>query len=68
MAEIPEADTPTSSLTYRLLTSEPDRAFCERGSEALGAGYVLHRQPILTATAEEVIAAQAVVLPDVVAR
>lgn len=56
------ASTPEPPLTYRLLTGEPDRVFCERVSEALDNGYVLYGEPILTATADGVVAAQAVVL------
>lgn len=55
-------DIPDAPLTYRLLTGEPDRAFCERVSEALDNGYTLYGEPILTATADGVVAAQAVVL------
>lgn len=68
MADTPASDTPESPLTYRLLTGEPDRTFCERVSEALDDGYVLHGEPILTATADGIIAAQAVVLADGPAR
>ena len=55
------ADNPDSPITYRLLTGEPDRAFCERVSDALDNGYVLYGQPILTHTGAKVVAAQAVV-------
>jgi hypothetical protein len=47
-----------------LLTGNPDRAFCERVSEALDTGYALYGQPILTATDDGIVAAQAVVLTD----
>ncbi|MEZ5079931.1 MAG: DUF1737 domain-containing protein [Thermoleophilia bacterium] len=51
-------------LQYRLLTGPDDRSFCERVSEALADGYVLHGSPALTHDGERVIAAQAVVLPS----
>lgn len=56
--------TPEQPLTYRLLTGEPDRVFCERVSEALDNGYVLYGQPIFTATADGIVAAQSVALAD----
>lgn len=54
-------DSPETPLTYRLLTGAPDRAFCERVSEALDSGYVLYGQPVLSTDDGELIAAQAVV-------
>ena len=54
-------DTP---LSYRLLTGVPDRAFCERVSKALDNGYVLYGQPVLADEDGQLIAAQAVILPD----
>lgn len=45
--------------TYRLLTGPDDRAFCERVSEALELGYVLHGGPVLTFDGDKVIAGQA---------
>ena len=55
-------ETSDAPLTYRLLSGEPDRAFCERVSEALDNGYALYGEPILTATTDGFVAAQAVVL------
>lgn len=49
-------------LPYRLLTGPDDHSFCERVSQALDEGYVLHGSPALTFDGERVIAAQAVVL------
>lgn len=57
-------ENPEPPLTYRLLTGEPDRAFCERVSEALDSGYILYGEPILTASAYGIVAAQAMVLSD----
>ena len=60
------ADTPhRKRLTYRLLTGPDDRAFCERVSDALADGYVLHGSPAITVLDGVVMVAQAVVLPEV---
>ena len=58
-----ELAEPTPRLTYRLLTGPDDVTFCERVSQALADGYVLHGSPALTYDGERVVAAQAVVLP-----
>lgn len=50
-------------LRYRLLTGTDDRAFCEKVSQALAEGYVLHGSPAITNDGDIVICAQAVVLP-----
>lgn len=55
------ADEP---LRYRLLTGTDDRAFCEKVSEALDAGYRLYGSPAITHDGDKVITAQAVVLGD----
>ncbi|NND01736.1 MAG: DUF1737 domain-containing protein [Acidimicrobiia bacterium] len=60
MTDSPE----TPPLTYRLLTGQPDREFCERVSEALDNGYVLYGQPLFAAEDGNLIAAQAVVRGD----
>ena len=49
-------------LRYRVLTGPDDRGFCERVSQALAEGYLLHGGPALTFDGERVIVAQAVVL------
>ncbi len=59
------ADTTEERLAYRLLTGVDDHAFCERVSEAIADGYVLYGDPCITSVGGEVIAAQAVVLPEV---
>ncbi len=53
----------TDRLAYRLLSGPDDLAFCDRVSEALADGYVLHGGPAATFDGERVIVAQAVVLP-----
>jgi hypothetical protein len=58
------ADAP---LAYRLLTGPDDRSFCERVSEALANGYVLYGAPSLTHDGDRTVAAQAVVLPEILA-
>jgi len=50
-------------LAYRVLTGPDDRSFCERVSAALAEGYELHGAPALTFDGEQVVVAQAVVLP-----
>jgi hypothetical protein len=55
-------------LTYRLLTGPDDRSFCEKVTAALAEGYVLHGSPSVTTTDGRTVAAQAVVLPHVLAR
>lgn len=49
-------------LHYRLITGPDDRSFCERVTEALANGYVLHGSPSITFNGVSVIAAQAVIL------
>ncbi len=56
--------TPQARLRYRVLTGPDDRSFCERISEALDSGYVLHGSPSLTTVEGRVVVAQALVLPD----
>lgn len=55
-------DEPTGQLRYRVLTGPDDRAFCDRVSAALDAGYRLHGGPAVTFDGNRVIVAQAVVL------
>jgi len=50
-------------LRYRLLTGPDDSVFCERVSQALTEGYVLHGSPAATFDRDQVVVAQAVVLP-----
>jgi hypothetical protein len=50
-------------LRYRLLTGPDDSVFCERVSQALTEGYVLHGSPAATFDGDQVVVAQAVVLP-----
>ncbi len=53
-----------SRLRYRLLTGPDTSAFCERVSEALDQGYVLHGSPSITFNGTTTYVAQAVILPD----
>lgn len=53
-----------SRLRYRLLTGPDTSAFCERVSEALDQGYVLHGSPSITFDGSTTYVAQAVILPD----
>ncbi len=59
-----DATTEDTRLVYKLLTGPDDTAFCEKVSEHLASGYILHAGPAVTFDGERVIAAQAVILPD----
>ncbi|MEO7016957.1 MAG: DUF1737 domain-containing protein [Leifsonia sp.] len=50
-------------LPYRLLTGPDDAEFCRRVSSALSEGYILYGSPAATYDGENVIVAQALVLP-----
>lgn len=52
-------------LKYCLITGKDDSAFCKRISELLDVGYILHGSPSISYNGTEIIAAQAVVLPEV---
>lgn len=51
-------------LRYRVLTGVDDSAFCERVSQALADGYVLHGSPAITNAGKNNIVAQAIILPE----
>jgi len=51
-------------LRYRLLTGPDTTGFCERVSDALADGYVLHGSPAITFDGTTTYVAQAVVLPE----
>lgn len=51
-------------LPYRLITGKDDSTFCERISRLLEEGYVLYGSPSVTYNGTDVIAAQAVMLPE----
>lgn len=59
------AEPSNDRLAYQVLTGPDDHAFCERVSQALADGYVLHGSPSITYNSElnANIVAQAVVLP-----
>jgi hypothetical protein len=59
-AAIPPDNLPV----YRVLTGPDDAAFCQRVSEALALGYVLHGSPAATFNGERVIVAQALIWPE----
>lgn len=52
-------------LKYRLITGKDDAGFCERISKLIEQGYRLYGSPSVTYNGKDVIAAQAVVLPEV---
>lgn len=51
-------------LGYRLITGRDDAEFCKRISRLLEEGYELHGSPAVTYNGNEVVAAQALVLPE----
>jgi len=53
-------------LKYRLITGKDDASFCERITKLIEEGYRLYASPSITYNGKDVIAAQAVVLPEVV--
>lgn len=52
-------------LKYRLITGKDDSEFCKRISGLIDDGYILYGSPSLTFNGEYVVAAQAVILPEV---
>lgn len=56
---------PNDLPVYRLLTGPDDVAFCKKVSEAIKLGYKLYGSPSVTYNGENVIAAQAVIWPQV---
>ena len=62
-----DAPAPEEKLSYRLISGPDNREFCERISNALEEGYVLHGSPAATFNGTSVIVAQAVVLPAAIA-
>jgi len=51
-------------LKYRLITGKDDSSFCERISKLIEDGYNLYGSPSVTYNGKDVIAAQAVILPE----
>ncbi len=58
------AKPPNDLPRYRVLTGPDDQSFCQRVSEALDLGYVLHGSPAVAVNGEQTIVAQAVVWPE----
>ncbi|MCI9887199.1 DUF1737 domain-containing protein [Micrococcales bacterium 31B] len=54
---------PASKQRYRLITGADNAEFCERVSEALAEGYVLHGSATAASNGGEVTLAQAVIWP-----
>ncbi|HEV7826172.1 MAG TPA: DUF1737 domain-containing protein [Mycobacteriales bacterium] len=50
-------------LRYQLITGPDDVEFCRRVSAALDEGYELHGSPSIAVSADQVVVAQAVILP-----
>jgi hypothetical protein len=59
---------PDGKLAYRCLTGNDDHAFCERVTQALADGWVLHGSPSITFNPEAgyCVVAQAVIWPSAV--
>lgn len=53
-----------NQLRYRLITGKDDASFCQRISKLLDEGYRLYGSPSCTFNGENVIVAQAVILPE----
>ena len=58
-----EKNAEGARLRYRVLTGPDTHDFCERVSDALADGYVLHGSPALTFDGTTTYVAQAIVLP-----
>ncbi len=54
-----------NQLKYRLITGKDDSNFCGRISKLIEDGYRLYASPSVTYNGKDVIAAQAVILPEV---
>ncbi len=54
----------SEQLKYRLITGKDDSNLCKRISEFLEQGYELHGSPSVTFNGTDVIAAQALIMPD----
>lgn len=54
----------TNQKTYRFLTGPDDANFCQKVSDALAEGYVLHGDPVMLSHDGDVICGQAVILPS----
>ncbi len=59
----PPAGPAGQRLGYRLITGPDDSRFCQRVSDAIEDGYVLHGSPSITIGPEGPVVCQAVVLP-----
>ncbi len=59
----PTSSPPDDKLAYRCITGKDDHAFCERVSQALADGWVLHGSPSITFNPEAgyCVVAQAVI-------
>ena len=54
-----------NKLKYCLITGKDDASFCQRISKLIENGYHLYGSPSVTHNGKDVIAAQAVILPEV---
>ena len=52
--------------SYRFLSGIDDATFCQRVSDVLAEGYILHGNPVMVMDSGNRIVGQAVILPDMV--
>ena len=64
MQQNTEKQTMDKRFKYRLITGKDDANFCERISNLIKEGYEPHGSPSVTFNGKDVIAAQAMVLPE----
>ena len=51
---------------YRFLSGVDGAAFCQRVTDVLAEGYILHGNPVMVMDSGNRIVGQAVILPDIV--
>lgn len=61
--QISHGSDDSDRLRYRLLTGPDDSRFCQRVSEALDDGYVLHGSPAIAVGPDGPVVCQAIRLP-----
>ena len=53
--------------SYRFLSGADNADFCQRVSDALADGYVLHGNPVMVMDKDVRVVGQAVILPEMIA-
>ena len=54
--------------SYRFLSGADNADFCQRVSDALADGYVLHGNPVMVMDKDVRVVGQAVILPEMIAK